>query len=473
MDLNRRQFLAVLAATAAGGRIGEAAEREGIVVNDVHAGLSRTTVSDIAMPRTTDDLAEAMRQPSSVCGGRYTSGGQPFLTDQRLIDLQHFSGVLHVDREHGHLTALAGTRWPILVEHLNRHAPEWAIRQKQSGADAVSLAGTVSVNAHGRCLAAPPIVADVQSLQLLDPDGRLTRCDRANDAERFRRVVGGYGLFGTIATVTLRLVPRVKLRRIVRWVATGDAVRLFDEAAAAGATYGDFQLNVDDTADAFLREGLLLTYEPADAAEPITRPPPDLRRFQQFATLAHLDKPRAWAAYRQQLLDAVPPVDWSDAWQAAEYVPSYHATVDAATGAGVRGSEVLSEFYVPRDQLAGFLTDTAAAIRQTQANMIYGNVRLIEPDTETALPWATGPSACVVMNLHVDHNEAGLATVRSAFRAVLDAALARGGSYYLAYHRFARPDQVLAAYPQLPGLLRNADGPCRSDWYRHYAAVFA
>ena len=217
----------------------------------------------------------------------------------------------------------------------------------------------------------------------------------------------------------------------------------------------------------------MLTYEPVHATEPIDRPPPDVRRFQQFATLAHLDKPRAWAAYSRELLDAEPTVDWSDAWQAAEYVPGYHAVVDAATGATVRGSEVLSEFYVPRDQLAGFLTDTAAAIRQTQANMIYGNVRLIEADTETALPWATGRSACIVMNLHADHDEAGLVTVRSAFRAVLDAALARGGSYYLAYHRFARPDQVLAAYPQLPGLLRDADGPCRSDWYRHYAAVFA
>ena len=444
------------------------------MVNDVHAGLSRTTVSDIALPRTTAELAEAMRQPSSVCGGRYTSGGQPFLTDQRLIDLQHFSGVLHVDRERGHVTALAGTRWPALVKHLNRHAPEWAIRQKQSGADAVSLAGTVSVNAHGRCLTAPPIVADVESLQLLDPDGRLTRCDRSNDAERFRRVVGGYGLFGTIGTVTLRLVPRVKLRRIVRRVASGDAVRLLDAAAAAGATYGDFQLNVDDTADAFLREGLLLTYEPADAAEPITRPPPDLRRFQQFATLAHLDKPRAWAAYSRELLDAEPPVDWSDAWQAAEYVPGYHAAVDAATGAHVRGSEVLSEFYVPRDRLGpGSSPTRPPRSADAGANLIYGNVRLIEPDTETALPWATGRSACIVMNLHADHDEAGLATVRSAFRAVLDAALARGGTYYLAYHRFARPDQVLAAYPQLPGLLRDADGPCRSDWYRHYAAEFA
>ena len=37
------------------------------------------------------------------------------------------------------------------------------------------------------------------------------------------------------------------------------------------------------------------------------------------------------------------------------------------------------------------------------ADLIYGTIRLIEPDTETALPWAREPYACVIFNLHVDH----------------------------------------------------------------------
>jgi hypothetical protein len=56
---------------------------------------------------------------------------------------------------------------------------------------------------------------------------------------------------------------------------------------------------------------------------------------------------------------------------------------------------------------------------------------------------------------------------------LIDQALARGGTYYLAHHRFARADQVLKAYPVLPELLRRKrdyDPPDRfqSEWYRWY-----
>ncbi len=483
MDPTRREFLAAASMMVVGPSAGKAGAEErgeigavregGVVVNDVHAGLSRAVVREVVWPTTTDEFAEAMRAPASVCGGRYCSGGQPFLRGERLIDLERFGRVLAVDPERGLVTAQAGTRWPTLIAYLNEHAPAWAIRQKQSGANAVSLAGTVSVNAHGRCLGAPPIVDDIEALDLIDADGGLRRCDRSTDSRRFGRVVGGYGMFGTIATVTLRLVPRVKLIRRVAYVPAEEAVAALDRKAADGVAYGDFHLNVDARADDFLAAGLMMTYEPVDPATPISPPVSDPGSFLNLATLAHVDKARAFAEYRDELLREGPFVDWSDHWQSAEYVPGYHAAIDEALGAKVRGSEVLSEFYVPRERLTGYLSEMARVLREREADPIYGNVRLIEPDTETALPWATGRMACVVLNVHTDHDAAGLRHTRDVFRDLLDAAIVRGGTYYLAYHRFARRDQVLACYPQLPALLAAADGPCSSDWRRAYVAEFA
>ncbi|MEM6393233.1 MAG: FAD-binding oxidoreductase [Planctomycetota bacterium] len=449
----------------------EGGEEGGVEVNDVHAGLSRTVVSEVVRPTALDELVSAMREPAAVCGGRYASGGQPFLTGRRLIDLERFGRVLGIDRERGLVTAEAGTRWPTLVGWLNTHAPEWAIRQKQSGADAVSLGGSVSVNAHGRGLDAPPIVADVESVGVVEPDGSVVRCDRSHHAERFRRIIGGYGMFGLIATVTLRLVPRVKLRRRADYVAAAEVIGRFDRAVAAGITCGEFHVNIDETSDGFLDHGVMLTHEPAGLDEPITRRQPDPDAFLRLVMLAHTDKPLAYSTYRRQLIEAPPCVDWSDGWQSAEYLPGYHTAIDQAVGARVRGSEVLSEFFVPRDALVPFLTDAARVLREMRGDLIYGNVRLIERDEETALPWATGRMACIVLNLHTDHDAAGLRHTRAVFRALLDAAIERGGTYYLAYHRFARRDQVLRCYPQLPALLTRADGPCTSDWQEHYRAL--
>jgi hypothetical protein len=58
-----------------------------------------------------------------------------------------------------------------------------------------------------------------------------------------------------------------------------------------------------------------------------------------------------------------------------------------------------------------------------------------------------------------------------------DVALGLGGSYNLAYHRWARRDQLEAAYPQILDFVeakeaRDAKGIFRSDWYHHVLALF-
>ncbi len=104
-------------------------------------------------------------------------------------------------------------------------------------------------------------------------------------------------------------------------------------------------------------------------------------------------------------------------------------------------------------------------------------MRLIERDDESFLAWAREPWACIVFNLHVDHSPDGIARSADAFRRLIDRALAYGGSYYLTYHRWATPDQVLAAHPRFIEFLReklrhDPEERFQSDWYRHYRAMF-
>ena len=79
----------------------------------------------------------------------------------------------------------------------------------------MSLAGALSCNAHGRGLNLKPIVQQVEAFDLLGPDGELRTCSRRANPELFRLAIGGYGLFGIITRVELRLRPRVKVRRVV------------------------------------------------------------------------------------------------------------------------------------------------------------------------------------------------------------------------------------------------------------------
>lgn len=60
-----------------------------------------------------------------------------------------------------------------------------------------------------------PMIGDVESFRLIGADGVPRHCSRSENADRFRLVIGGYGCFGVVSSVVLRLTPRRKLRRIV------------------------------------------------------------------------------------------------------------------------------------------------------------------------------------------------------------------------------------------------------------------
>jgi FAD/FMN-containing dehydrogenase len=86
---------------------------------------------------------------------------------------------------------------------------------KLDGADRLCLGGALAANVHGRGLRMKPIIDDVESLTLVDAEGKTHHCSRKENPELFRLAIGGYGLFGVIYSLTLRLAPRRKLQRTV------------------------------------------------------------------------------------------------------------------------------------------------------------------------------------------------------------------------------------------------------------------
>jgi hypothetical protein len=115
----------------------------------------------------------------------------------------------------------------------------------------------------------------------------------------------------------------------------------------------------------------------------------------------------------------------------------------------------------------------AEELRRVEADLIYGTVRFTEADRDTYLPWARQAYACVVFNLHTPHSPAGIERSATAFRRLIDLAVARDGSYYLTYHRWAGREQLLACYPKFPDFLAlkrryDPDELFHSDWYAHH-----
>jgi FAD/FMN-containing dehydrogenase len=138
---------------------------------------------------------------------------------------------------------------------------------------------------------------------------------------------------------------------------------------------------------------------------------------------------------------------------------------------------MITELYVPPERLVEFLHATARLLIERDTPVIYGTIRLIQPDTETVMRWASQRFACIIFNLHMDHEAAAIERAAGSFRALIDLASDFGGSYYLTYHRFATPQQFERCYPRVREFFsakRRFDpaGIFQSDWYNHYAPHF-
>jgi FAD/FMN-containing dehydrogenase len=459
------------------------------VVNDVHSQLNATRVSRVIRPLTTSDLrrtiltARSERKSISVAGGRHSMGGQQFGTGTIFVDMTGMNRVINLDSDKGIIEVEAGIEWPQLLDSLNKsqegRARQWGILQKQTGADRLSIGGALASNVHGRGLKFKPIIDQVESFELLDHAGQIVYCSRDENKELFGLVIGGYGLFGIVVSAKLRLWERKKVQRIVEIRDTKDIMHSFEQRISDGYLYGDFQFATASERDSFLRRGVFSCYRPVDPATPLTVNP---TRFhpEDWARLtyySHKYKRRAFEVYTRRYLATSGQVYWSDSQLSAAYVDNYHEDLDRKLGATVKATEMITEIYVPRQSLANFMEAAHVELRKQNANVIYGTVRLIETDDESFLRWAREPYACVIFNLHVTHDQAGLENAANAFRGLIDLGISFGGSYYLTYHRFARKGQVEACYPRFREFLAmklkyDPTEVFQSDWYRHYKGMF-
>jgi FAD/FMN-containing dehydrogenase len=485
----RRNFLRTAGLAAAWPAVAFSQTRKpkppaGILVNDLHSQLSSARVFRIMEPRTLDDvlaafrLARGSRRAVCISGARHAMGGQQFADDAVMLDTRKLDKVLSFDKEKGLIEVESGMQWPALLTYLHKES-KWAFAQKQTGADNLTLGGCLSANVHGRGLAMAPFISDVESFRLLDARGNLVNCSRTENEELFRLAIGGYGLFGFIYAVTLRLVPRRKLERVVEVRTVDGLPEAFEERIKEGFLYGDFQYAIDEKSGDFLKRGVFSCYKPVPDDTPMPATQKELAEADwiELLYLAHAEKPEAFKRYAGYYLSTNGQVYWSDEHQMSIYPDHYHKALDERMKAENKATEAITEIYCERERLPQFMTDVGNYARRDKLNIIYGTVRLIEQDKESFLAWAKKRYACVIFNLHVEHTTSGVIRAADHFRRLIDIGLRHGGSYFPTYHRYALRQQVDLAFPQMPEFLKlkrkhDPGELFQSEWYRHYRKMY-
>lgn len=144
----------------------------------------------------------------SISGAKHSMGGHTIYPDGIALNMLPYNH-MHLDEKTNILSIGSGATWQQALQYLDGFGKSIAVMQSFSD---FSIGGSISVNGHGWQQNAAPISSSVQSFTLMQANGEIINCSRHENPELFKLVIGGYGLFGIILDVKLKVVDNVALK---------------------------------------------------------------------------------------------------------------------------------------------------------------------------------------------------------------------------------------------------------------------
>ncbi|MCB0637173.1 MAG: FAD-binding protein [Lewinella sp.] len=150
--------------------------------------------------------AEAGRTVRTV--GSAHSFNPLWVTDEVLISLDHYQGLIEVDAEKRTARVRAGTKLYALGEMLFAHG---LALENMGDIDRQSIAGTIGTGTHGTGLGFGIIPTQVIGLRLVNGQGEVVNCSATENPDLFKAAQVALGALGVITEVTLQCVPAYRL----------------------------------------------------------------------------------------------------------------------------------------------------------------------------------------------------------------------------------------------------------------------
>lgn len=435
--------------------------------------LNRTAVAEVIdispdeqvavqQVRSAFDRAREKHITVSIAGARHSMGGQTIARGGIVLNMLKHDHTRY-DRRTKNVVVGAGAMWDLVIPYLDHFGRAVEVMQSDSP---FSVGGSLSVNCHGWQPARPPIVSTIEAFTIVTPDGALRRCSRSQNPELFSAVAGGLGLFGVVLDVELRTVANEQYRRETVSVKSENFTEELRRRIGndVGLAYGRLSI----APARFLSEGLITTYHrvPGEPKPLEWHEPSKLERWLFRGSLrSDFGKSVRWWAEKH-----LSRFEGDD-------VVSRNELMDADTALYLNRSsrerDILQEYFVPPDQLSGFIGELRVAIRRRNAELLNVTVRDVRRDDTAQLRYAREDMIAVVLFLSQRPDATDEAMMRSLTEELIDAALARRGTYYLPYRLHASPAQFRRSYPECGAFfaLKRRYDPgelLQNEWYRTY-----
>ncbi|MNI17400.1 putative decaprenylphosphoryl-beta-D-ribose oxidase [compost metagenome] len=397
----------------------------------------------------TEDISEALQEARdkkikiAVSGSHHSQGGQTMYDRAIVLDMLPYHKVLNLDVNHKIIRVQSGITWEQIQAKINPHG--LAIRVMQSS-NIFTVGGSLSSNIHGRDPHEGPIIDTVESFRLMTAEGKILNVSRTEHAELFPLVIGGFGLFGIILDVDLRLTDNRMLIQNTSPVDYRDFPSYFAENVQGNDIIDLTVARLSSAPASFLTDMYVTNFELAQPS--LTEKVIALkgeRAVEASKLLFGLSRKYDWGK------------NWSWSIQKKLYANesdkritrnnAMRPEIQFTEYRDVQKTDLLQEYFIPIDSFVPFVDGLREIVQQDKLNLVNLTVRYVPKNEEAVLSYAQEDCFALVVLFNHKRSPAQIAKLEKSTQRIVDLALKNKGSYYLTYQLFPTLEQFKQAYP--------------------------
>jgi FAD/FMN-containing dehydrogenase len=428
-----------------------------LVRSDV-ARLAPARVERVDQVRRVEQLGAVLREARerklkvSMSGSRHSQGGHTYTAGGIVLDMRGFNRIRSIDPVAMTITVESGATWDEVQRAI---APRGLALKVMQSSNIFTVGGTLSANAHGRDIDVTQFVEVVESFRLLLADGRAVTVSRTENPELFSLVIGGYGMYGVILDVTLRVTRDELYEQHAVSVDYTEFPAYFARHIKADSEVVLMlaRPSIDPSPGSFLRELVVVTWRRVRAGQTGSFELTEEANVWRDKLFFGLSRRFDWAKSLRWKLQKRVELGSGKAriMSRNNSMRPPLAPLELLDYRSRSNTDIIQEYYVPVENFVPFMDRFRDILVAGKMNVLSSTVRYVSPNATPALAYAPRREAFAIIQMsNVGLDSDGQAHATAVTRQLVDAAIQQGGTYYLTYQLYPTSEQLNGAYPRAP-----------------------
>lgn len=441
------------------------------------SGLSLTKIDSIIdVPNSKVEIVEQLKEilnysrlnkiPISIAGAKHSMGGHTMYPNGIVLNMRPYKE-MQLDTINNVLTIGSGALWENAINYLDKFHKSIAVMQAFSS---FSIGGSISVNGHGWQKNLPPISSSIISFTLMNHRGEILNCSRTENKELFRLVIGGYGLFGIILDVKLKVVENETLQFKYIRLSPENYVTTFQkfitENPKVKLVFGRLRISEKQ----FLEEATLNYFEKIDEKPlPLSKYGKSNEKSKNLVFRSTVNSEYG-KRLRWDLETGMNKVSKNETFSRNNLL---NDNVTLIENKDANSTDILQEYFIPERHFTKYINELKSVLPNKQIDLLNITIRGVYKDSDSYLNYARENVFGFVFLFNQKKNIHDEEEMKKLTEQLVKVAIKCEGTYYLPYRLHIDKETFRIVYPQGDEFFKlkskyDPNGIFKNKFYEHY-----